>query len=118
MGFGKYAPVTVYAIIFVFDVWSLKPLGMVGKHVASVDIESIPAGVRALEQFRFYFFTAWTFTLQIVFLLIAVLDEASKLLHLRVGIQIPLGRARAFLFNTLVFPSSLVVVTIFWTTWH
>lgn len=56
--------------------------------------------------------------LQIFFILTAILDETSKLLNLSVAIQKCLGKTRAFLFNALVFPCSLLVVTIFWTIWH
>ncbi|KAJ8961628.1 hypothetical protein NQ314_005880 [Rhamnusium bicolor] len=56
--------------------------------------------------------------LQIFFLITAILDELARFLNVSVDIKKRLGRTRAFIFNTFVFPCSLLVMTIFWSIWH
>ncbi|XP_018575490.1 androgen-dependent TFPI-regulating protein-like [Anoplophora glabripennis] len=116
MEYKNYVGIVTYVTIFVFYIFSLKASTEIGK--APANAVHLPKEIKILGQYRFHFFTVWNFMLQILFLLTAVLDETSKLLDLPVLTRKRLGRTRAFLFNTLVFPCSLLVVTIFWTIWH
>lgn len=106
----------VYSVLLVYFINSLlissniKKIGGEGGH-------RVPEPLRKFAQFRFHFFTIWNFGLQIVFLLLAVTDEASKFTNISV-IQRSVRKARQYLFSTLVFPSSLLVMTIFWSIWH
>ncbi|KAG5884144.1 hypothetical protein JTB14_021809 [Gonioctena quinquepunctata] len=75
-------------------------------------------GIEVLREFKNYFFTIWTFMLHIAFVILAIVDESSKILKLPALIQKLVGRTRASLFNTLLFPSCLLVSSLFWTIWH
>uniref|UniRef100_A0A6P7FD45 Androgen-dependent TFPI-regulating protein-like isoform X3 n=1 Tax=Diabrotica virgifera virgifera TaxID=50390 RepID=A0A6P7FD45_DIAVI len=61
--------------------------------------------------------TDWNFMLQIFFISLAVLDELSKLLSLPSKVQNLLSKVRAYIFNSLVFPCSTLVVFTFWSIW-
>ncbi|VEN61082.1 unnamed protein product [Callosobruchus maculatus] len=67
---------------------------------------------------RFLYFTVWNFTLQLIFLGLAVCHELSELLKLNLSVRKKLGRARAVIFDTFTFPCTLLTVTVFWTVWH
>ncbi|XP_072390425.1 androgen-dependent TFPI-regulating protein-like isoform X1 [Diabrotica undecimpunctata] len=68
-------------------------------------------------EYSYYAATNWNFMLQIFFISLAVLDELSKLLSLPSKIQNLLNKARAYIFNSLVFPCSTLVVFTFWSIW-
>ncbi|KAG5884142.1 hypothetical protein JTB14_021808 [Gonioctena quinquepunctata] len=92
---------------------SLKTVFSGGKTKVKLDED-----LKVMGKFQGYFFTLWTFMLHFIFVIIAIVDESSKILKLPVSIQKPIGRTRAFLFNTLLFPSCLLVSSFFWTIWH
>ncbi|KAJ8984740.1 hypothetical protein NQ317_005005 [Molorchus minor] len=73
--------------------------------------------INILDNFRMYFFTTWNYILQIIFAAIAVVDESSKFINLPLSLQKYLGPTRTYLFNTFVFPCSLLVMTVFWGLW-
>ncbi|XP_028131296.1 androgen-dependent TFPI-regulating protein isoform X2 [Diabrotica virgifera virgifera] len=74
--------------------------------------------VAVFAGFEFCFFTLWNFIFQLVFMIVAIMDEAAKLMKLPISTQNKLSKTRAVMFNTVLFPSTLVVVSIFWTLWH
>ncbi|XP_056632374.1 androgen-dependent TFPI-regulating protein-like isoform X3 [Diorhabda sublineata] len=70
-----------------------------------------------LRKYEWFFLTIWVFMLQIFFLSLAILDEISRLLNLPSGLQKLLGKSRAYIFSSLVFPGSALVVFTFWSIW-
>ncbi|XP_050293435.1 androgen-dependent TFPI-regulating protein-like isoform X2 [Anthonomus grandis grandis] len=122
----------VYLAILVFYLYSLKVSVQIRRNVSS---EQLMTELKKSEKFQnvtkdridtflkdkrhigLLFFTLWTFVLQIAFLLIAVTDELTKFFKFT-NTQKRIERARKFFFSTLVFPSSLLVASVFWTIWH
>ncbi|XP_066252529.1 androgen-dependent TFPI-regulating protein-like isoform X2 [Euwallacea similis] len=54
--------------------------------------------------------------LQCVFLTVAIADEVSKLINFSI-VQSYTEKIRHFLFSSLVFPNSLLVISVFWSIW-
>lgn len=103
-----FSVILAYCVFALICSASLKRIG---------DPNKVPENLRKFAQFRYHFFTIWNYILQLTFLVLAIIDEGTKLLNVS-KIQKPIGKARRFLFSTLVFPSSLLVMTIFWGIWH
>ncbi|KAF7274671.1 hypothetical protein GWI33_012652 [Rhynchophorus ferrugineus] len=83
----------------------------------TLDPTSVPNEFRVLSKFGIFFFTLWTFTLQIVFMFIAIADECCKLLNIQ-SRQKKLEKIRQQLFLSLMLPCSLIVMSIFWIVFH
>ncbi|KAJ8984741.1 hypothetical protein NQ317_005006 [Molorchus minor] len=110
---NKFAPLLLYLLILPIYFVILKGLADLGKNVTKTMADKVSIEQRQLGQFQLYFFTIWNFILQIIFAVTTVLDESSKLLNLPLSLQKRLGRTRAYLFNTFIFPCSLLVMTDF-----
>ncbi|KAL1506773.1 hypothetical protein ABEB36_006075 [Hypothenemus hampei] len=78
---------------------------------------ALPEFVTQRVPFRYTLFTVWNFGLQMILLLLAITDEVSKLINLPL-IQRPVEKIRYTFFWYLVFPSSLLVVSTFWSIWY
>ncbi|XP_023017506.2 androgen-dependent TFPI-regulating protein isoform X1 [Leptinotarsa decemlineata] len=105
----------LYVSIFILYILSILSLEKLFSHRPKVKSDTV---FKIYAGFQPYFFTLWTFTLHMIFVILAILDETSKILKLPVAIQKRLGKTRAFIFNTLLFPSCLLVSTFFWGIWH
>ncbi|XP_050293436.1 androgen-dependent TFPI-regulating protein-like isoform X3 [Anthonomus grandis grandis] len=105
--------IILYGFFLVFASYALKCAGSLN----TVDVNKVPEDMKKMKDFRYHFFTIWNYVLQIAFLLIAVTDELTKFFKFT-NTQKRIERARKFFFSTLVFPSSLLVASVFWTIWH
>lgn len=70
-----------------------------------------------IRVYHYFYLTNWNFMLQIFFLSVAILDELSRFLNLPSGLQKLLAKSRAYIFSSLVFPCSALVVFTFWSIW-
>ncbi|XP_050510829.1 androgen-dependent TFPI-regulating protein-like isoform X2 [Diabrotica virgifera virgifera] len=77
----------------------------------------VDENLRNIPLYQYFYATNWNFMLQIFFISLAVLDELSKLLSLPSKVQNLLSKVRAYIFNSLVFPCSTLVVFTFWSIW-
>ncbi|XP_072390426.1 androgen-dependent TFPI-regulating protein-like isoform X2 [Diabrotica undecimpunctata] len=108
--------IQIYLAVLVLYGFSLYYSTFVGNNIKSNKVK-VPLKMRAVVDYGKCFFTLWNFMLQIFFISLAVLDELSKLLSLPSKIQNLLNKARAYIFNSLVFPCSTLVVFTFWSIW-
>ncbi|CAG9773108.1 unnamed protein product [Ceutorhynchus assimilis] len=92
-------------------------LKQLGPRFENVTNEKAEKYVKEGKYVGLLFFTTWTFILQILFLLLAVSDETSKLANLK-SIQKSIEKIRHYLFSTLLLPSTLIVISVFWSIWH
>nr|CAI5829631.1 unnamed protein product [Callosobruchus analis] len=116
---------TVGRLVLPLHVLSLAAQGYVSvyshgevERYATMDRGTIPKMLKDMKINRIFYFTFWTFILQMIFLGLAVCHELSELLKLNLTIRKTLGRARAVIFDTFTFPCTLLTVTVFWTLWH
>ncbi|XP_060527418.1 androgen-dependent TFPI-regulating protein-like isoform X2 [Cylas formicarius] len=78
----------------------------------------LPKNLQFPSKFPTYFFTLWIFGVQTLFLCTAVLDELLQILTPKTKLQKSIQYVRHVTFSTIVFPCTLLVVTVFWTIWH
>ncbi|XP_066151955.1 androgen-dependent TFPI-regulating protein-like isoform X2 [Euwallacea fornicatus] len=103
--------IVVYVTILVFYSISLIYAAHLDKFM--IGSKNIPQFFKERGPFMFNFFTIWNFLLQIVFLVVAITDDALKGL----SIKSYFGNIRQTLFVSLMLPSSLLVVSMFWGIW-
>lgn len=110
---GSLSVLLLYATILGYYVFT----GVAHKVTLDRSSASKVATLQNMKRFRHLFFTGWNFALQIIFLLLAVGDETAKLTNWS-NLQKRTGKLRFHFFTALVFPSSLLVASFFWTVWH
>ncbi|KAJ8945888.1 hypothetical protein NQ318_002729 [Aromia moschata] len=114
---NKYTGLILYVFLTIIYIVWLRGIVDLGRNLEKVILDSVDDKIKSLVKFQPYYFTTWTFVLQIVFLITAILDESAKLLNFAIHIRKRLGRTRAFIFNALFFPCTLLEVTVFWGIW-
>ncbi|XP_066252530.1 androgen-dependent TFPI-regulating protein-like isoform X3 [Euwallacea similis] len=85
-------------------------------HLQDLTVEEAKKYLQRATYAKYLFFTLWTFVLQCVFLTVAIADEVSKLINFSI-VQSYTEKIRHFLFSSLVFPNSLLVISVFWSIW-
>ncbi|CAH1101820.1 unnamed protein product [Psylliodes chrysocephalus] len=120
MAVKRFVPLVLYSAIFLFYFFSLRSMKENSKAIRSDPEKSarMPQGYRNMKIYENRFFTGWTFMLQILFVTIASVDELTKLLGLPSVVKNLFGKTRAFLFNALLFPCTVLVIVTFWSIWH
>ncbi|VEN61084.1 unnamed protein product [Callosobruchus maculatus] len=104
--------ILIYTTLLLLELYSIVSVGSIKK------LERNSYRFQIMQKYNWAFFTIWTFTLQLIFLGLAVCHELSELLKLNLSVRKKLGRARAVIFDTFTFPCTLLTVTVFWTVWH
>ncbi|XP_072390422.1 androgen-dependent TFPI-regulating protein-like [Diabrotica undecimpunctata] len=115
---GNLLPLMLFISALTLNLYSLIFFLELGYAMKNSGREKEFEEVAVFAGFEFCFFTLWNFIFQIVFMVVAIMDEAAKLKNLPIPTQKKLSKTRAVMFNTVLFPSTLVVVSIFWTLWH
>ncbi|XP_030747755.1 androgen-dependent TFPI-regulating protein-like [Sitophilus oryzae] len=83
----------------------------------TLDPVNIPKEFKILSKNGPFFLTVWNFILQIIFLFVVIIDELCNVVKDVVSvpkIQHKIQRIRQYMFLSLIFPCSLIVMTIFW----
>ncbi|CAG9853823.1 unnamed protein product [Phyllotreta striolata] len=116
----NFVPVFLYLGVVFFYFYSVRKMEENQRSLRSDPdrVAKFSNTFRILGKYQGYFFTNWTFVLQILFVCLASLDEISKLIGIPSGIKNLLGKTRAFLFNALLFPCTLTVILTFWGIWY
>ncbi|CAB3241706.1 unnamed protein product [Arctia plantaginis] len=76
--------------------------------------------VKHFYEMQFYFFTCWTFTFQIIHAAVALYSDILTLKNLKHrGYRLPkmVTDCRDLLYTILVWPATVLVVTMFWSFW-
>ncbi|XP_066147071.1 androgen-dependent TFPI-regulating protein-like [Euwallacea fornicatus] len=121
----------LYLFILLYYMYSLKKLVAIRKnidveklvihltkftHLQNFTAEKAKNYLQQATYARYLFFTLWTFILQCMFLTVGIVDEVLKLINFST-IQSYTEKIRHFLFSSLVFPNSLLVISVFWSIW-
>ncbi|CAH1101822.1 unnamed protein product [Psylliodes chrysocephalus] len=112
----KYAGLILFSCTLFINVYSLKYFVELTNVMQDKVLNY--SELSHLNGFEFCYLTLWTFIFQMFFMIVAILDEASKLLNLSLDKQKMLSKTRAVMYNTILFPSSLIVTTLFWTLYY
>nr|AEE63176.1 unknown [Dendroctonus ponderosae] len=113
---GSLASILLYGVILGFYLFTIV------YHSLKLNGANFPENPKyqlliIIKKFSMFYFTIWNFILQIIFLLLAIVDEVLKLANIS-RIQSGIEKIRLSIFPSLVFPSGLIVACIFWGIWH
>ncbi|XP_057665583.1 androgen-dependent TFPI-regulating protein-like [Diorhabda carinulata] len=116
---ANFFPVIMYGSVLSLNLYSLIYFMELGyKMKKSGREKEFGEDIADFAGFEFCFFTLWNFIFQILFMIVAIMDEVSKLMKFSLITQKRLGKTRAVMYNTILFPSTLMVMSIFWILWH
>ncbi|CAG9853822.1 unnamed protein product [Phyllotreta striolata] len=114
-----YLSIASYICVLFFNLYSLLFFIELAKDmVKSGRDKNYNQEIHKMGTHRFGYFTLWNFIFQMVFMIVAIIDESLKHLNVSKRKQQLLHKIRAEMYNVVLFPSSLMVATIFWSLFY
>ncbi|XP_066249433.1 androgen-dependent TFPI-regulating protein-like [Euwallacea similis] len=111
-----YTPTSLMLIVFYITILIFYTISLIYAARLSKlmeDLKEVPQFFKERASFIFGFFTVWNLILQMVFLAVAITNEALK----GFSVKSYIGNIRKTLFVSLMLPSSLLVASMFWGIW-